>query len=611
VISGQANRGVAPEVAAALALRATPGAYAVLLGSGMSRASGVPTGYEVLVDLVRQVAKASSDGEEAEADPLGWFATATGADATYDRVQGALTTSPEERVGILRRYFEPSPDEAEQGLKVPSAGHVALARLVEGGLVRVILTINFDRLIERALDQVGAFYVVTATPEAVAGAMPLHLQDCQVIKLHGDYLDPGMLNTPEELAAYEPAIDRLLDRILDEYGLITIGWSTTYDPALRRAIERATTRRFSSWWVEPGTVNDHAQRLITQRASTLVRATGDSFLVGVADAIETLERLDAPDPITPALAAAAAKRALGQNGDRIRLHDLIKQELAKVHATPQVTRTAFNDAGVEEYGLDVERLDAAAGSLLAAVAIAAYWGDAGSDEWWLPAIQIFAERARQQMAGGSTALINLTRYPGSLLFHLGAIVAVAARRWALLRRLEQISLDTSYNGHPWPAAISLDPGRLLGGYVRGNGAPTGVEPNDDPAGHINVLLKRVCTQHLLLSDLDFDAASERAEYLLETSTYDYVANLKASEERANAYAPTRYAGLRTLQPVDMNFSRTPSVSAAVRALLAQDTAAGPLGTGMFGGSLERFTAAADQFDTQYVEAVQQRRFSRP
>lgn len=70
----------------------------------------------------------------------------------------------------------------------------------------MILTTNFDRLIEHALDAQGVPYVGTATPTAVAGALPLHLQQCQVIKLHGDYLDPGLLNTPEELASLLPAV---------------------------------------------------------------------------------------------------------------------------------------------------------------------------------------------------------------------------------------------------------------------------------------------------------------------------------------------------------------------------------------------------------------------
>jgi hypothetical protein len=573
----------------------------------MSRAAGVPTGYEVLVDLCRQVANASGDGESGQVDPLGWFAATTGAEASYDRVLAALTSSREERVGMLRRYFEPSPDEAEQRLKIPGAGHLALARLIQAGLIRVVLTTNFDRLVERALDQVGAPYVVTATPDAAAGAMPLHLQDCQIVKLHGDYLDPGMLNTPTELAHYEPAIDRLLDRIVDEYGLITIGWSTTYDPALRRAIERATTRRFSSWWIEPGTVNEHAERLIAHRRSMLVPATGERFLTGLADAVAALDRLDAPTPLTAALAAATAKRALGPGGDRIRLHDLLKQELAKVQAASQITRTTFQDLGVEEYGREVERLDAAASSLLAVVAVAAYWGNSETDQWWVPAIQIFAERAGKPVPGGSTALINLTRYPGSVLFHLGATAATATRRWTLLRRLEQITLDTNFQGDRWPAPISLDPTCILGGYSRPTGL-TGVEPNDDPAGHIRALLRQVCAEHLLLSDLDYDAAADRTEYLLQTSAYDYRTHFEAPKERATVYAPTRYAGLITLQPASTYISQAPQIAAAVRNLVADDTGSGPLGVGMFGGSLERFTAAADQFDGDYANQ-RQRRFN--
>jgi hypothetical protein len=58
------------------------------------------------------------------------------------------------------------------------------------------------------------------------------------VKLNGDYLDTRIKNTPEELSGYHPSIDRLLDRVLDEYGLIVCGWSADWDTALRRAFER-------------------------------------------------------------------------------------------------------------------------------------------------------------------------------------------------------------------------------------------------------------------------------------------------------------------------------------------------------------------------------------
>jgi hypothetical protein len=67
---------------------------------------------------------------------------------------------------------------------------------------------------------------VIVRPEAIRGMAPLQHARATVIKLHGDYLDvEAMLNTPAELATYDPAVRGLLARVLDEYGLIVLGWS--------------------------------------------------------------------------------------------------------------------------------------------------------------------------------------------------------------------------------------------------------------------------------------------------------------------------------------------------------------------------------------------------
>jgi hypothetical protein len=39
--------GIEPELSLAFSVRSGPGTYAILLGSGVSRAAGVPTGWEV------------------------------------------------------------------------------------------------------------------------------------------------------------------------------------------------------------------------------------------------------------------------------------------------------------------------------------------------------------------------------------------------------------------------------------------------------------------------------------------------------------------------------------------------------------------------------------
>jgi SIR2-like domain len=78
-----------------------------------------------------------------------------------------------------------------------------------------ILTTNFDFLIENALHEAGIEPTVIASEDALAGATPLIHARCIVIKLHGDYLDTRIKNTDAELGGYAPAIDAILDEVLD------------------------------------------------------------------------------------------------------------------------------------------------------------------------------------------------------------------------------------------------------------------------------------------------------------------------------------------------------------------------------------------------------------
>jgi hypothetical protein len=149
-------------------------------------------------------------------------------------------------------YFEPSREEHSEGSKAPAAAHRALARMVAKGKIRVILTTNFDHLIETALRDEGLAPAVVSAADALQGMLPLHLAPVTVIKLHGDYLDTRVKNIPEELAHYDPAFDLLLDRALDEYGLVVCGWSATWDDALRTAIMRCPSRRFTAYWATRG-----------------------------------------------------------------------------------------------------------------------------------------------------------------------------------------------------------------------------------------------------------------------------------------------------------------------------------------------------------------------
>ena len=248
-----------PITRAAIALHRRPGAYAVLLGAGISRTSGVPTAWEILEALIREVAASE---EEQATDPFSWWNGRCGVEATYGDVLEAIGRTKEERRAALARFFERTDEDIENGTKSPSEAHREIARLVSQGHVRVIMTLNFDHLMEQALRDEGVEPVIVAGPSAIDEMEPLHAQRCVVIHLHGEYQSPELLNTPGELATYNDSTERIVRQITNEYGLVIVGWSATWDTNLVELLTSVTAPRRTTWWVEPRELNPTQQTLV-------------------------------------------------------------------------------------------------------------------------------------------------------------------------------------------------------------------------------------------------------------------------------------------------------------------------------------------------------------
>jgi hypothetical protein len=284
------TEGIDPRVALATAIHAAPGVYAVLAGSGMSTASGIPTGWKVVQDLIRKIAIAQGVDPDALGDePEAWWESQGHAGPRYDTLLSALASTGAGRQAILRPYFEAPTDES-RGDQLPG-GHDTLARLCAEGRFKVIVTTNFDRLIERALDRAGIPAQVVTGAEQIAGMVPLAHAQMTVLKLNGDYASLGIRNTPEELGSYPPPLHELLQRVIDEYGLLVIGWSADYDLALAEAITGCATRRYPTFWAaHNGHLSEEARRLITVRQAAVINTTGANELL--ADLATRLGRLD-------------------------------------------------------------------------------------------------------------------------------------------------------------------------------------------------------------------------------------------------------------------------------------------------------------------------------
>jgi hypothetical protein len=315
--------------------------------------------------------------ETCDPDPGAWYRARYGEEPDYAKLLDALAKSPEERQQMLAAFFEPTEQEREDGLKLPTTAHCAIARLVASGHIRVIITTNFDRLIERAIEEGGITPVVLNTPDAMEGALPLVHQRCCIVKLHGDYLDTRIKNSPAELAAYDPRVDAILDRVLDEFGLLVCGWSGQWDIALRAAIERCKSRRFSTYWACRGQPSAELSRLIELRAGTLLCiGDADSLFQELSERVAALAELEQPHPLSAAVAAATTKRLLAEERHLIRLHDFVQQEIERTFTSLQLTFAEVVKRGnqKQQFSNAVQEFSSKTALLRTIGNLGAYWG---------------------------------------------------------------------------------------------------------------------------------------------------------------------------------------------------------------------------------------------
>ncbi len=281
--------GVDPRDALATSMFGAPGVYAILVGSGMSSAAGVLTGERIIEDLVRKVARsAGADPEVFDADPRSWWEQRTGALPRYDSLLEAVAGTDAARQALLRSYFERHPETGEP--IEPTPAHHALAALCRAGFVRIVLTTNFDNLIERALEAAGVTAQVLSSEHAIEARIPLVHTAPTVVKLHGDYRTLGLRNTSLELGEYGPAQRALLREVFDDYGLVTVGWSAEWDLALTETLEALPSRRYPAYWASfRSELTDTARRLIDNRQACEITTEGAEELL--PDLVARIDRL--------------------------------------------------------------------------------------------------------------------------------------------------------------------------------------------------------------------------------------------------------------------------------------------------------------------------------
>lgn len=161
--------------------------FVLMLGAGASQSSGLKPTPQIIQELVERSAQSSSSASLEDRFDALWRAS-----------------TPEQRGDMLAPYLT----------GVPSEGYRHIAELIRAGHFDVILTFNFDSLLERALDELGfrdyeRLVRGETTTEAIVTMLRKREPRVKILKLHGslrsaDYFlfsKEEMLNYPKELAA--------------------------------------------------------------------------------------------------------------------------------------------------------------------------------------------------------------------------------------------------------------------------------------------------------------------------------------------------------------------------------------------------------------------------
>lgn len=92
----------------AVSVQGNPGVYALLTGSGISRAAGVPTGWDIILELIQRIARLEGNAEITREEGESWYRSRFRREPEYGQLLNDLALSPAESQQLLRPFFEPN-----------------------------------------------------------------------------------------------------------------------------------------------------------------------------------------------------------------------------------------------------------------------------------------------------------------------------------------------------------------------------------------------------------------------------------------------------------------------------------------------------------------------
>ncbi|MBP2045185.1 SIR2 family protein [Methanobacterium aggregans] len=225
-----------------LAASALPGEkkYILFAGAGVSKDAGIPTTWDLMLKTAGLLYSAENTDTDVNLEE--WFINSDYSKMEYSELIGEIYPTYPEQQNFLKGYLESS--------EVGDA-HRSIAELARLGIIRCIITTNFDHYIENALIEKGLEPQVIFTEQDLEDSEPLiHCKSIRVYKPNGTLGKGALKNTPKDLEELSSEMEDELVKIMSEHGLITLGYSGR-DPNIQKVFRKATFKHYPLFWVDP------------------------------------------------------------------------------------------------------------------------------------------------------------------------------------------------------------------------------------------------------------------------------------------------------------------------------------------------------------------------
>jgi hypothetical protein len=230
--------------------------------------------------------------------------------------------------------------------------------------------------------------------------------------------------------------------IFENHGLIICGWSGEWDNALRNALFRNKTRRFTTYWCSKGKLTDVAKSIIQHsRASIIKIENADYFFSSLEDKIDSLAEYDLNEPLSVKLTIDTTKKFLSDNKYDIKLNDLITTEVKSVHQF-LINMDTKGDVGENDFRKSLVLIENKTENILQITSAISYYGHKNEKEF----LKIILEGIiLTELRGGNGILIDLLTYPALLTFYSSGIIDIFRKKFDLLAQLMLKCTTKDYN----------------------------------------------------------------------------------------------------------------------------------------------------------------------